>query len=182
MGHTFKTISKDLRHWVGEQRVFFVGTAPLAGDGHVNCSPKGGDTLRIMGERELAYLDLTGSGVETIAHLQENGRIVVMLCAFSGAPRIVRFHGKGEVIYPKDGRFQLLRTHFAAVPGVRSIIHVVVDRISDSCGMSVPYFDYVGHRPQLDDWAKRKGEAGLEEYRREKNQKSIDGLPGHNFA
>jgi predicted pyridoxine 5'-phosphate oxidase superfamily flavin-nucleotide-binding protein len=100
MGRTFQSISNELREWVAEQRVFFVATAPLAGDGHVNCSPKGGDTLRVLGERAVAYLDLTGSGVETIAHLQDNGRIVVMLCAFAGPPRIVRFHGTGEVIYP----------------------------------------------------------------------------------
>lgn len=179
MGKIFQTISPELRRWMGEQHIFFVATAPLSPEGHVNCSPKGGDTLRVVAERELAYLDLTGSGVETIAHIQENRRIVVMLCAFSGAPRIVRLHGEGETLYPTDARFPLLRTQFPDFPGIRAIVRVTVTRISDSCGMSVPFYDHVGYRDQLDHWAERKGDTGLADYRREKNSRSIDDLEGY---
>lgn len=179
MGREYKTISPDLRRWVAQQRIFFVSTAPLAGEGHVNCSPKGGDTLRILGDDEIIYADLTGSGIETIAHLQENGRIVIMLCAFSGPPRIVRFHGRGETIYPSDPRFPLLNSHFAELTGLRAIVRVSVSRISDSCGMSVPFYEYLEPRDALDRWAEAKGPEGLEAYRREKNQRSIDGLPGY---
>src|SRR5580658_2346066 len=105
MGKTHPLISPEQRSWIAQQRVFFVATAPLAAAGHVNCSPKGGDTFRVLGEGEVAYADLTGSGVETTAHLQENGRIVVMFCAFEGPPKIVRLHGAGEVVYPADARF-----------------------------------------------------------------------------
>lgn len=157
-------------------------TAPLSASGHINCSPKGGDTLRVVGEREIAYLDLTGSGVETIAHLQENKRIIVMLAAFSGPPRVVRLHGQGEVIYPQDARFRLLKTQFTDFPGIRAMILINITRISDSCGMSVPFFEHVGYRDQLDRWAEQKGKSGLIEYREKKNRQSIDGLPGYEDA
>ena len=178
MAKIFDSIDGKLGAWIARQRMFFVGTAPSDG-GHVNVSPKGPiETLRILDERTVAYLDLVGSGAETIAHLRENGRIVIMLCAFEGGPRIVRLHGTGEVL---DGD----AIDFPAVDVLpvqqRSIIRVDVDRIADSCGYGVPLMTYVGERPQSRAWAERKlakeGPSALDDYMAEKNAVSIDGLP-----
>jgi hypothetical protein len=159
--------------------MFFVATAPLAADGHVNCSPKGTrDNLVVMGGRRVAYQDMTGSGAETIAHLRENGRIVVMFCAFEGPPRIVRLHGKGRAVVRQDRDFEDLAALFPAHPGTRAVITVDVERISDSCGYGVPYMSFVGHRENLDHWTDTKGPEGLVAYQAEKNRFSIDGLPG----
>jgi hypothetical protein len=178
MGKTHDEISDTLRAFVKRQHVFFVATAPAALDGHVNCSPKGLDTLRVLGPRTVAYVDYTGSGAETIAHLRENGRIVIMLCAFEGPPNIVRFHGRGVVVTPGQAEFDALLAHFGPQPmGVRSIIRVDVERISDSCGYGVPRLQFREDRDQLRLWAERKGEEGLERYQRQKNAVSIDGLP-----
>jgi hypothetical protein len=179
MGKIYPLISPEQRSWIAQQRVFFVATAPLSAAGHINCSPKGGDTFRVLGDGEVAYADLTGSGVETTAHLQENGRIVVLFCAFEGPPKIVRLHGAGEVVYPSDRRFGGLASHFPSVPGIRSVIRIEVSRVSDSCGFAVPFFDYVENRKALDSWAEKKGPEGLCAYRQEKNQFSIDGIPGY---
>lgn len=181
MGKTYDTISPTLREWISSQHVFFVATAPLSVDGHINCSPKGLDTFRILSECAVAYLDLTGSGIETVAHLQENGRIVIMFCAFDGAPKIVRLHGRGEVIYPEDARYVPLSAEFPAQIRARAIIRVHIGRISDSCGFGVPRMDFVEARDDLAQWTARKG-VGLDEYRREKNQRSIDGLPGYKIG
>lgn len=158
--------------------MFFVATAPRADDGLVNLSPKGLDTFRILGPNEVAYLDFFGSGVETIAHLRENGRIVVMFCAFAGAPRILRLNGRGEALQPGDAEFDALTREFPHYPGIRSVIRIAVSRISDACGFAVPRFVYEGERDQLLKWAERKGEEGLTEYARENNVNSLDGLPG----
>lgn len=144
----------------------------------MNCSPKGLDTLRILGPRRVAYLDLTGSGAETIAHLRENGRIVFMFCALAGPPKIVRFHGNGVVVTPASALWTELRPLFPAYPGVRTIIHAEITRISDSCGYGVPKFEYVEERDTLERWAKTKGVEGVVSYQRQKNAHSIDGLPG----
>ena len=157
--------------------MFFVATAPVHADGHVNLSPKGLDTLRVIDDRRIAYLDYVGSGAETIAHLRDNGRIVAMFCAFEGAPRIVRIHGRGQVIEPHDGEFAVLRTLFPPEPAGRAIIRIAVERISDSCGFGVPLFAFQGYRSQLPDWAARKGRAGLLDYQEARNRFSIDGLP-----
>jgi len=170
-------IDEALATWMGEQHVFFVATAPLAAEGHVNCSPKGGDCFRILGPMEVAYLDFTGSGAETVAHLQENGRIVLMFCAFDGKPNIARLHGKGTVILPGDPRFAEWSARFTPNPGARAIVHVTVTRVSTSCGYSVPLLDFREDRDVLDRWAAAKGEQGLHDYRAEKNAASIDGLP-----
>lgn len=177
MGKVFAEIDEALREFVERQHVFFVATAPASVDGHVNCSPKGLDTLRILGPTTVAYLDYTGSGAETIAHLRENGRIVIMLCAFDGPPKIVRFHGRGEVIEPDAAEFAVLLAQFEPGPGVRSIIRIEVDRISDSCGFGVPLMQFERERSQHPAWAEKKGESGLETYRRERNAVSIDGIP-----
>jgi len=179
MAKTFDAIDTKLRSFIERQRMFFVATAPLTADGHVNLSPKGlGGTVAVLDERTIAYLDLTGSGVETIAHLRENGRICVMFCAFQGPPRIVRVHGIGDVVEPDDGEFKSLRAHFQDYPGVRSIIRIRAQRISDSCGYGVPEYEFKGERDQLQRWAERKGEDGVARYRRDNNVTSLDGLPG----
>jgi Pyridoxamine 5'-phosphate oxidase len=178
MAKTFDGIDAKLGAFIGKQKMFFVATAPLTPDGHVNLSPKGlAGTFAIIDAQTIAYLDLTGSGVETIAHLRENGRICVMFCAFDGPPRIVRVHGTGEVIEPNDDEFEGLRAHFDDYPGVRAIIRIRAHRISDSCGYGVPLYDYKGERDQLQRWAERKGEAGVAQYQRDKNAESLDGLP-----
>ena len=178
MGKVFEAITPELREWIAAQRMFFVATAPLAADGHVNCSPKGGDTFRILGPHEAAYADLTGSGIETVAHLQENGRIVVMFCAFNGPPKIVRLHGRGEVIRPGTAEFARLRAHYGDLVGLRAIIRIDVTRVSDSCGYAVPCYDFVAPRTVLDDFGHKLGPEGLAEYRARKNRTSVDGLPG----
>jgi hypothetical protein len=174
-------IDDRLAGWMLDQHVFFVGTAPLDGAGHVNVSPKGiAGSFAVLGPRSVAYLDRTGSGVETIAHLRENGRIVVMFCAFDGPPKIVRLHGRGDVVEPGDPGFDELAARFpsAGARGVRSIITVAVDRISDSCGFGVPVMEYQGDRETMDRWVSGKSDAELAAYRRDKNAASIDGLPG----
>jgi hypothetical protein len=178
MGKTFEAIDAKLRAFIDKQKMFFVATAPLTEDGHINLSPKGlAGTFAILDERTIAYLDLTGSGVETIAHLRENGRVCVMFCAFEGPPRIVRVHGTGDVVEPNDEEFASLRAHFGEYAGVRSIIRVRASRTSDSCGYGVPLYDHKGERDQLQRWADRKGEDGVAQYRRDNNAESLDGLP-----
>lgn len=178
MGKAHERITDELAAWIGRQRLFFVATAPLSGDGHLNCSPKGGDSFRILDPSTVAYQDLTGSGVETIAHLRENGRMVIMFCAFEGPPQIVRLHGTGAPLFPSDPAFPALDALFPRNIGTRAIIRLKVDRVSSSCGYAVPFFDYRGDREMLDKWAEGKGPDGLEAYRREKNARSLDGLPG----
>jgi hypothetical protein len=188
MGKTFSEIDDRLRGFIERQRVFFVGSAPLAGDGHVNLSPKGPiGSLRVLGPRSVAYLDVVGSGAETIAHLRENGRIVIMLCAFEGPPKILRLHGRGTVVTPDDPRFDELleRCAFDAPADVpearRAIIEVDVTRIADACGYGVPLMSYAGEREHHELWAAKKlrtrGPDALEEYKAQKNAVSIDGLP-----
>jgi hypothetical protein len=187
MARVYDEITDHLREWVGRQSMFFVATAPLAGDGHVNVSPKGPiGSLRVLGPHHVAYLDIGGSGAETIAHLRENGRIVVMLCAFDGPPRIVRFHGSGEALMPDDPRFaELLDEAGFEDPSLpearRSIVDVDVTRVSDSCGYGVPLMSFEGLREhhQLSTAKKLRtlGPEGYAEYRREANASSLDGLP-----
>jgi predicted pyridoxine 5'-phosphate oxidase superfamily flavin-nucleotide-binding protein len=179
MGKVFDRIDESLAQWISRQPVFFVATAPRSDEGLVNCSPKGlAGTFAVLGDRRVAYLDLTGSGVETIAHLRENGRIVLMFCAFDGRPRIVRLHGRGEAVLPDDDRFAGLASRFAEHVGTRSVVVVDVTRISDSCGYAVPRMDHVADRDVLTlDHAKR-GADGLAAYRAKNNAVSLDGLPG----
>ncbi|MGH9097851.1 MAG: pyridoxamine 5'-phosphate oxidase family protein, partial [Acidimicrobiales bacterium] len=164
MGKTYEGIDESLSNWLVVQPVFFVSTAPLDADGSVNCSPKGNrDEFAVLGDRRVAYLDQTGSGVETIAHLQENGRIVIMFCAFAGPPRIVRLHGRGRVVFAGAPDFADLAVRFpgGAGVGVRSIIDVEVRRVADSCGYGVPVMSFEGHRPTMDQWSTRKGPEGI---------------------
>ncbi|HUH80268.1 MAG TPA: pyridoxamine 5'-phosphate oxidase family protein [Solirubrobacteraceae bacterium] len=187
MAATFTEIDERLAGWIASQAMFFVASAPLGADGHINLSPKGPiDTLRVLDPHTVAYLDLVGSGAETIAHVRENGRIVIMLCAFDGPPRILRLHGEGEVIVPGDARFEELFEQAAfeqpSVPASRrAIVLVRVKRIADSCGYGVPLMSYEGRRPHMDAWAEKKVRVGgleaLQAYQLEKNSASIDGLP-----
>ncbi len=178
MGKTFDTLDPKLRAFVGKQKMFFVATAPRDEGGFVNVSPKGlVGTFAVLDDTTVAYLDFVGSGVETIAHLRENGRICVMFCAFDGPPRIVRIHGQGEVVEPSEPEFDELLAHFDTYPGVRSIIRIRATRISDSCGYGVPLYSYEGERDQLQRWAERKGADGLAKYQRDNNSESLDGLP-----
>ena len=187
MGREYELIDDHWRGWIARQPLFFVGSAPLAGDGHVNVSPKGpGGSLRVLDDHTVAYLDVVGSGAETIAHLRENGRIVVMFCAFEGPPKILRLHGRGEVVTPGDDRFGALlaRCEFEELgppEARRAIVVVHVNRVADSCGYGVPLMEYVGERPHHDAWAQKKmrtrGSDALLDYQREKNSVSLDGLP-----
>jgi len=166
MGKVYESIDDKLAGWIGLQRLFFVATAPSNG-GRVNVSPKGPiDTLRVVDGRTVEYVDHVGSGAETAAHLLENGRICVMLCAFEGPPRIVRLHGRGEVVAATDPG-----------DGVRAVVRVHVERIADSCGYGVPLMEFVGERPQREAWLAHKGADGLRDYVRDRNAESIDGLP-----
>jgi Pyridoxamine 5'-phosphate oxidase len=181
VGKTFAGIDERLHDFLLSQPLFFVATAPSGRDGHLNVSPKGVDgTFSVVDSHTVAYLDLTGSGVETVAHLRDNGRIVVMFCAFDGPPRIVRLHGRGETVTPRDPRFAELVGHFPIDPpvGVRSVIRIELTRISDSCGFAVPVMRLQGARPLLQQWAERKGPDGIAEYQATHNATSIDGLPG----
>ncbi len=179
MAKTFEGIDERLGGFIADQPVFFVATAPSGSDGHVNLSPKGmGGTFRVLDPRTVAYLDVTGSGIETVAHLRDNGRIVIMFCAFSGPPRIVRLHGRGTVVLPGADEWEDLAARFPPQPGTRSVIKVALERVSDSCGFGVPVMAYEKDRNQLAEWAIRKTEEELSEYRAKKNAQSIDGLPG----
>jgi hypothetical protein len=177
VGKVLDSIDDELAAWIQAQPVYFVATAPSGSGGHVNLSPKGYDTLRVLDERTVAYLDLTGSGVETIAHLRENGRITLMVCAFQGAPRIVRMHGTGDAVLPGEAEWEALRAMFPERSGARAIIRTRVERLSSSCGFAVPFMDFVGERETLDQWSDRKGPEDLVAYQSEKNAVSIDGLP-----
>jgi hypothetical protein len=176
VGKIHDSIDEKLRAWIEQQHLFFVGTAPLAADGHVNVSPKGDlRWFRVLGPREVAYLDFVGSGAETIAHARENGRIVVMFCAFSGPPRVVRLHGRATVLPAND---ELAARFDPPEHAVRSVIRIEVERIADSCGYGVPRMRYEGKRTQYDAWVDKKVRDGaLDAYVAEKNARSIDGLP-----
>jgi hypothetical protein len=188
MGKEHDGIDDRLAAFIARQRLFFVGTAPLDGDGHVNLSPKGPiGTLRVLGPHRVAYLDLVGSGAETIAHLRENGRIVLMLCAFEGPPRIVRLHGRGTAVLAGDPRFTDLVAELglgddpSAPAARRALIDVDVQRVADSCGYGVPLMSYEGERPHLHAWSDKKlrvgGPEALEAFKAQHNAESLDGLP-----
>jgi hypothetical protein len=178
VGTVFSMIDDSVRKFIEAQPLFFVGSAPLDPGGHVNVSPKGLDTLRILGPATIAYLDLTGSGIETVSHLKENGRIVLMFCNFQGPPKILRLYGRGRVIELGHLEFQPLANHFPVYDGARAVILIEISRIADSCGYGVPLLTYEGQRSQLPAWSKKLGSVELEKYRREKNSRSIDGDPG----
>ena len=182
MGKEYERIVPKLREFIEQQKVFFVATAPLAGDGHVNLSPKGRQgTLRVLDDQTVAYLDFGGSHAETIAHLRENGRITLMWCAFDGPPNIVRVHGRGEPVFRDDPRFAELAAGFGEAdgPGLRAVIVVTAELVSDTCGFAVPFMDYRSERELHVDYMARKSDEEFREYVAKKpyNNASIDGLP-----
>jgi len=178
MAKFYTRLDEGLRSFIGEQKMFFTATAPA--DGRINLSPKGMDTFRCLdGGRRVAYLDLTGSGNETAAHLGENGRMTVMFCSFSEQPLILRIYGRGRVVRPGDGEWAGLRPHFPALPGERQIVLLEVESAQTSCGFAVPVYELKEERQMLVEWSLKKGEDGIRDYRREKNQVSIDGLPAY---
>lgn len=178
MASAGRELDAETQRFISSQRLFFVATAPLAANGHVNVSPKGLDSFRILGPGAVAYLDFVGHGAETMAHVRENGRIVFMFCAFEGKPQIVRVHGRGRVLEPGDAGFTEVRQHFPSAGGVRSIIAAEVTRVARSCGFGVPLFEFSQDRAELPRWVEQKGPQKLEEYQRQHNTASIDGLPG----
>lgn len=182
MAKVHDRVDGRLRAFVEQQRVFFVATAPLAGDGRVNVSPRGiAGTFGMLDDLTFGWLDTTGSGSETIAHLRENGRITVMFCAFDGPPNVVRFHGRGRVVSVYDDGYDDLAARFDEVPGARAVIVVDIERISDACGWGVPLMEYAGERDLLQPYFARKGAEGSADYRRRKNRTSVDGLPAFDF-
>lgn len=173
----FDRITEELQEFIARQSMFFVATAPLSSTGHVNLSPKGMDSFRVLADDRVAYLDLTGSGNETSAHLQENGRITLMFCAFQEPPSILRLYGQGRTVLPGDSEWAALVALFPPTPGTRQIILAQIDRVQTSCGHGVPLLELVGPRDRLVTWAVKKGEQGLQDYQQQKNLISIDGLP-----
>ena len=178
MGKVFDGIDDSLATWIAAQPMWFVATAPLAADGHVNVSPRGHDSLSVLGPHRVAWVDYTGSGVETIAHLRENGRICLMLNSFDSRPRIVRLHGRGTVALPGDAAYDEVVARHPPHPSTRAVVVVDVHRVSDSCGYGVPVMEVVGERDLLRLSAEKRGPEGLQAYRDEKNAASLDGLPG----
>ncbi len=179
MGKTFESIDARIQKWMAKQKMFFVGTAPLAADGSVNLSPKGNDTLRVLDEHTIIYQDSGGSGIETVAHIRENQRIVIMMCSFDTAPKIFRFHGKGTVFTPLDDGFDSLAKHFEdSELGIRNIIKVDVTRVSDSCGYGVPLYDFKSERRTAIEYANNNSTEKIRTAMSTNNAQSIDGLDG----
>ncbi|MEL6136540.1 MAG: pyridoxamine 5'-phosphate oxidase family protein [Cyanobacteria bacterium J06628_6] len=170
-------ITPTLQAFIEAQQLFFVASAPLSAAGHINLSPKGLDTFRVLSPTRVAYLDLTGSGNETSAHLQENGRITFLFCAFTGKPQILRLYGRGTTVLPTAPDWAQVSEPFEHLPGTRQIIVADLDRVQTSCGFGIPLYDYQGQRPTLPEWAEKKGTAGILQYQRQKGSKSIDELP-----
>ena len=177
MSETSSTITPEISSFIEEQQMFWVASAPLSSLGHINLSPKGLDSFRIIEPNLVGYLDLAGSGNETSAHILENGRITLMFCSFGKNPKILRIYGSGRVILPTDQEWGNLIIHFKEMPGTRQLILAEVIQIQTSCGFGVPFYSFEGQRRTLFDWADKKGEDGLKKYIREKNSRSIDGLP-----
>lgn len=175
MGQRFAALSEQHRAFIAEQRIFFVGTATA--DSRVNVSPKGMDSLRVLGPARVAWLNLTGSGNETAAHVQVLPRMTIMFCAFAGAPLILRLYGSARAVHTGDAEWAGLARHFPPLPGARQIFDLAIDLVQSSCGFAVPLFDYVGERPTLIEWAQKKGPEGVRGYWAEKNRSSIDGIP-----
>ena len=177
MGQQYSAIPDKMIEFISRQHVFFVGTATA--DSRVNISPKGMDSLRVLNSNRVAWLNVTGSGNETAAHVQQNPRMTIMFAAFEGSPLILRLYGQAKVIHHNDAQWNELFALFKPTPGARQIFDLNIDLVQSSCGMAVPFLDYVEDREQLKNWAINKGEEGIKDYWQAKNQNSIDGLPSH---
>jgi hypothetical protein len=176
MAKLFDCITDELQKFIADQKLFFVASAPLSPTGHINISPKGLESFRILSPHQVAYLDLTGSGNETSAHLLENGRITLMFCAFQEPPLILRLYGQGYTVLPNSPDWDALYTKFNHIPGARQIIVANIERVQTSCGFGVPLYEYKEQRQTLVNWAAKKGEEGVAEYQQKNNLESIDGL------
>lgn len=177
MGKFYEQISPAHQDFIQQQHLFFVSTAPLNPNGHINLSPKGLDSFRVLAPTQVAYMDLISSGNETSAHTLENGRITFMFCSFAGSPNILRLYGQGFVVLPGTPDWEKYAPHFRIYPSTRQIIVANIHLVQTSCGFGVPLYSYVGERDIHFDWAQKKGAAGLQEYVQEKNLTSLDGLP-----
>lgn len=175
MAQQFDALSPDLIEWIGQQHLFFAATA--ARDGRVNVSPKGQDSLRVVGEREVVWLNLTGSGNETAAHLLDTNRMTLMWCAFEGLPRILRLYGSAETIHPRDAGWAECARLIPPPVGARQYFRMQVDLVQTSCGYAVPLMDFVEDRQILRQWAEKRGSDGIRDYWQEKNVRSLDGSP-----
>ena len=177
MGKEHSRITEEHREFIENQKLFFVCTSPLDVNGHINLSPKGFDCFRVLSPTRVGYLDIVGSGNETSAHLLENGRITIMFCAFEGSPKILRLYGKGSTVLPGNDGWEELSKQFKILPATRQIIVADIFKVKSSCGFGIPLYEYIAERDHAFKWAENKGEEGLEEYKKEKNMVSIDGLP-----
>lgn len=177
MGRQYAELSEKHIQFITAQKIFFVGTATA--DSRVNISPKGMDSLRILGNTRIAWLNVTGSGNESSAHVQQNPRMTMMFCAFDGPPLILRLYGAAKVVHKNDAEWRHLYTLFEPLPGARQIFDVTIDLVQTSCGMGVPYFSHTADRELLSEWATKKGDDGLKQYWEDKNQTSIDGISSH---
>jgi hypothetical protein len=177
MGQQFLEISDKHQEFIAHQKIFFVGTATA--DSRINVSPKGMDSLRVLGGNRVIWLNVTGSGNETAAHVQISPRMTIMFAAFEGKPMILRLYGTAKVVHPGDTEWGTLFSLFDPVPGARQIFDMSVELVQSSCGMSIPFFDYRSERTELTEWAEKKGEAGIQEYWIKKNQTTIDGIATH---
>ncbi len=178
MGKVFERLEPQTIEFIERQHLFFVATAPLDADGLINLSPKGCNTFTVVDPQTVAYLDLMGSGIETVAHIRQNGRLTVMFCSFEGPPNILRLYGRGEVVEPSDAAWPQLRARFPAHVAERSIVILHVQRVSTACGFGVPRYSYEGDRSTLRDAWEKRGPDGIKAYQQENNRASIDGLPG----
>ncbi len=175
MSKFYTKITSRVQKFMEAQKMFFVATAPK--EGRINLSPKGMDSIRVVSENRILWLNFTGSGNETAAHILENNKITLMFCAFEGNPNILRIYGKGKAIHPKDSEWNDAIKLFPEIPGARQIFDITVESAQDSCGMSIPFYEYKGERNQLNDWATSQGKEGIENYWENRNQTSIDGFP-----
>ena len=176
MAKFYDELNADLRTFIAEQQLFFVASAPTNG-GHINLSPKGLDSLRILSDQHVAWLNLTGSGNETAAHVIENGRMTIMFCSFTKQPLILRLYGKARVVHPRDSEWQAQYSRFPSNPGARQIYILQIDSVQTSCGFSVPFYEFQSDRNTLTQWAEKRGDEGIRQYWEERNQTSLDGLP-----
>lgn len=177
MGQQYSEINDKNRLFIEQQKIYFVGTATA--DSRVNISPKGMDSLRVLGPNRVIWLNATGSGNETAAHIQDHPRMTIMFAAFEGKPNILRLYGQAKVVHQNDEQWAALYSHFPALAGARQIFDMQVDLVQNSCGMAVPFYNYEQEREQLTHWATKQGEQGLKHYWEKKNQKSIDGIDTH---
>ncbi|NJK28741.1 MAG: pyridoxamine 5'-phosphate oxidase family protein [Acaryochloris sp. RU_4_1] len=180
MAKFYPELTSTLQAFIAQQQIFFTASAPT--QGRINLSPKGMSTFRCISPQAVAYLDLTGSGNETSAHIAENGRLTIMFCSFVGEPLILRLYGQGEVVRPRDRTWSHWLAYFEELPGTRQIVVLHIESVQTSCGFGVPLYEYQGNRDRLIHWATQKGSAGLQTYQHQNNQVSIDGYPTDLFA